>query len=119
MAKPSRRVLDHSLVRSHRSVIRSLRTARFARALSCAHSFVRSLAHSLTLSRAHAKEIHVYELNASLSYSFNPLWIRAKVQCSNLRVNKNGAVSAFLHPIKNSYFLVDDEIIVFYSKAEE
>ena len=35
----------HSSVRSHRSLIRLLRTARFARAL---RSFVRSLAHSLT-----------------------------------------------------------------------
>ena len=40
-------VLGHSLVRllvrSHRSLVRSLRTARFARALRCAHSFARSL----------------------------------------------------------------------------
>ena len=45
------RVLGHSLVRSlvrsHRSLIRWLRTARFARALRCAHSFARSLTHSL------------------------------------------------------------------------
>jgi len=32
-----------SSVRSHRSLIRLLRTARFARALRCAHSFARSL----------------------------------------------------------------------------
>ena len=37
-----------SLVRSHRSLIRLLHTARFARALRCAHSFARSLTHSLT-----------------------------------------------------------------------
>ena len=30
-------------VRSHRSLVRMLRTARFARALRCAHSFARSL----------------------------------------------------------------------------
>ena len=40
-------VLGHSLVRSlvpsHRSLVRLLRTARFARALRCAHSFARSL----------------------------------------------------------------------------
>jgi len=49
--KSTRRVLGHSLlrslVRSHRSLIRLLRTARFARALRCAHSFARSLTHSL------------------------------------------------------------------------
>ena len=42
-------VLGHSLdrlfVRSHRSLVRLLRTARFARALRCAHSLTRSLAH--------------------------------------------------------------------------
>ena len=31
------------LTRSHRSLVRLLRTARFARALRCAHSFARSL----------------------------------------------------------------------------
>ena len=35
--------LVRSLVRSHRSLARLLRTARFARALRCAHSFARSL----------------------------------------------------------------------------
>ena len=35
--------LVRSLVRSHRSIVRLLRTARFARALRCAHSFARSL----------------------------------------------------------------------------
>ena len=39
--------LIRSLVRSHRSLVRLLRTARFARALRCAHSFARSLTHSL------------------------------------------------------------------------
>ena len=45
--KSTRRVLGHSILRSlilsHRSLIRLLRTARFARALRCAHSFARSL----------------------------------------------------------------------------
>ena len=63
--KSTRRVLGHSLVRSHRSLIRLLRTARFARTLRCAHS--------LTRSRAHGKAVYVDELNASISYSFNPL----------------------------------------------
>ena len=35
------------LARSHRSLICLLRTARFARALRCAHSFPGSLTHSL------------------------------------------------------------------------
>ena len=35
--------LVRSLIRSHRSIFRLLRTARFARALRCAHSFARSL----------------------------------------------------------------------------
>ena len=39
--------LNRLLVRSHRSLIRLLRTARFARALRCAHSFARLLTHSL------------------------------------------------------------------------
>ena len=42
--KSTHRVLGHSLVRSH---IRFLCTARFARALSCAHLFARSPTHSL------------------------------------------------------------------------
>ena len=37
-----------------------MRTARFAR--------------SLTRSRAHGKEVFVFELNASISCLFNPLW---------------------------------------------
>ena len=49
--KSTRRVLGHSLLRSlvrlHRSLIRLLRTARFARALRCAHSLARSLTRSL------------------------------------------------------------------------
>ena len=43
--------MGHSLIRSlipsHRSLIRSLRTAHFDRALRCAHSFARLLTHSL------------------------------------------------------------------------
>ena len=60
-----RRVQGHSLVRSlvrsHCSLIRLLRTARYARALRCAHSL------------AHGKDEYVYKLNASISYHFNPL----------------------------------------------
>ena len=68
------RVLGHSLVRllvrSHRSLIHLLRTARFAHALRCAHSFARSLAHFLT--------------NASTSYSFNPLCIDRSHSVTNI-----------------------------------
>ena len=47
--KSTHRVLGHSLVRSlvHRTFIRCLRTTRFRFRFRCAHSFVRSLAHSL------------------------------------------------------------------------
>ena len=61
--KSMRRVLGHSLVRSlvhsHRTLIRLLRTARFARPLS--------------RTGTHGKEIFVHELNALISCSFNPL----------------------------------------------
>jgi len=71
-----RRILGHSLlrslVRSHHSLIRLLRTAH-SFACSALRSFVRSLAHS----GAHGKEVYVYELNASISYSFSPLCINA------------------------------------------
>ena len=44
-------VLGHMLIRSlnrlHHSLIRSLRTARFASVLRCPHSFIRSLTHEL------------------------------------------------------------------------
>ena len=36
-------------------------------------ALIRSLARSLAHSGAHGKEVLVYELNASISYSFNPL----------------------------------------------
>ena len=58
--------LAHSLVRSHRSLIRLFRTARSA-------ALIRSLARSLTRSGAHGKEVFVYELNASISYNLGPL----------------------------------------------
>ena len=41
-------LLVHLLDCSHRSLVCLLRTARFARALRCTHSFARSLTHSLT-----------------------------------------------------------------------
>ena len=66
--KWTRRSLGHSLLRSlvpsYRSLICLLRTALFARVLHCAHSLARSLAHAVA-----------YELNVSISCSFNPLGI--------------------------------------------
>ena len=85
--KSTRKVLGHSLlrsiVRSHRSLIRLLRTARLARALPCTHLFVRSLAHP----HAHGNEVHVYRLYVSILYSINPLWggfrVRARTNGSS------------------------------------
>ena len=37
-------------------------------------SFVRSLARPFTRFRPHGKKVFAYELNASISISFNPLW---------------------------------------------
>ena len=71
------RVLGHlllrSLVCSLRSLICLLRTARFIRALRCAHSFACSLTHS----GAHVKEIFVFGMKASISYSF----IQLRIDC--------------------------------------
>ena len=65
--KSRRRVMGHSLfrslVRSHRSLIRELRTARFAHAL----------AHSLAPEKEGRG--NVFEMNASISYRFNPLCV--------------------------------------------
>ena len=67
-------VMSHSLirspVRSHRSLTRSLGTACFARAPQ--RSFARSLAHSLA-PEVLGTVVSVIEMNASISYSFNPL----------------------------------------------
>ena len=43
--------------------------ASFARSAA----FIHSLARSLTYSEAHRKEVFVYRMNASISYSFSPL----------------------------------------------
>ena len=43
IAKNTEYWATRSSVRSHRSLVRLLRTARFARALRCAHSFARLL----------------------------------------------------------------------------
>ena len=75
--------------RTHRRLIHLLRDTRFARALRCAplRSFVCSLARPFTHSRAHGKEVFVYEFNASISCSFNPLWVcMYECECVSLRV---------------------------------
>ena len=66
--KSTHRVLGYSLVRSHRTF------AFFALLASLARfpALIRSLAHPLTRTRAHGKEVFVYEFNASISCSFNP-----------------------------------------------
>ena len=43
--------------------------------IACSAALIRSLARSLALSRAHGKEVFIYELNASISYLLNPLCI--------------------------------------------
>ena len=69
---------NHPLTRSLAPLTRLLRTARLARALRCAHSLAHSLAPELM-----RKEDYVYELNASISFSFNPLCIVAMVEPSS------------------------------------
>ena len=92
--------LVRSLVHSHRSLIRLLRTARFADALRCALSFARSVAHSLTtelmgkrfmfthwMCRFHAISTHCALLSSVfahpslfLSLSLFPLFFRFRNQ---------------------------------------
>ena len=70
--KSTRKVLNyflfHLLVRLHPLLICLLCTAAFARALRCVHLF----SHSVALSQSHAGFVH--HMNASITYSFNPLW---------------------------------------------
>ena len=60
--------LVRSLVRSHGLFTRSALLASLARSAA----LIRLIARSITRSQAHRKEIYVFELNASISYSFNP-----------------------------------------------
>ena len=73
--KLTRQVLGHSLlcllVCSHHSLICLLCTARFTRALSCAHSFARSLTRSLWSSWE--RGFCLWNTRLSISYHFNPL----------------------------------------------
>ena len=67
--KLTRRGLGHLLIRSHHSF------ACFAllASLACSAALICSLARLITYSGAHGKDIFVYELNASISYSLNSL----------------------------------------------
>ena len=103
--------LLHSDVRSHRSLIRLLRTACFARALRCAHSFARtahsfacsallaslartaalicSLARSITHSGAHRKEVVFYFakcVNYSISCHCNQLCDRSSFRHTSVEI---------------------------------
>ena len=62
-------VLGHSLA----PLTHSLAPHCSLRSRAPLRSFVRSLARSLTHSGAHGKETYVFELNALISYCFNPL----------------------------------------------
>ena len=77
--KSTRRVLGHSLlrslVRSHRSLIHLLRTARFARARRRAHSFTDSLTHAL----AHGK-IDLFQRIECVNFIQFQSILRARVQ---------------------------------------
>ena len=64
----------HPLARSLTPHTHSLSPHCSLRSRAPLRSFVRSLARPFTRSRAHGKEVFVYELNASISCSFNPLW---------------------------------------------
>ena len=68
--KPTCKVLGYSLLHLF---------ARTAHSFACSAllaALIRSVARSLTRSRAHGKD--VYEVNASISYSFNPLCAAAE-----------------------------------------
>ena len=74
----TRRVLGHSLIRS---LIRLFHIDRFACVICYAHSFTCALPCLFTCSQSHAKEVYVYDLNASISNGFNP-------QCDVLPLSK-------------------------------
>ena len=67
---PFTRLLARSLALHTRSL--SPHCSLCSRALL--RSFVHSLTRPFTCFRAHGKKVFVYELNASISSSFNPLW---------------------------------------------
>merc|ERR1712002_165326 len=64
-----------SSVRSFARTAHSFACSALLASLARSAALIRSLARSLTHSGAHGKVVHVYELNASISYSFSPLWV--------------------------------------------
>ena len=71
--------------------------------LASSAALIRSLARSLAHFKAHGKETFVYKLNASISYSFNPLCVGPSVRnASSLMTTRRilcrvfGLVSTFL-----------------------
>ena len=71
--KSTRRVLVHLLLCSlfHSHLAHLPRSALLA-LLAHSAALIRSLACSITRFKARGKEVHVYQLNASISYSFHP-----------------------------------------------
>ena len=56
-----------------------------SRSFTCSAALIRSFAGSLTRSKAHEKEIYVYQFNAAISYHFNPLCSSAMTrECEKL-----------------------------------
>ena len=72
-----------SFIRSYRALIRLLHTAPFNRVLRCTHLLARSITRSLQSSWERGFQFFIYELNASISYHFNPLWMRPSDQSIN------------------------------------
>ena len=87
-------LLRRSLVLSHRSLIRVLRTGR------CAHWFARSLSLSLT-PELMGKWFFVYKLNASILYHFNPQ-CRAHENPSGKGISRHSLRARFL----KSYIII-------------
>ena len=69
----------HSFTRSFTRTAHSFTFSALLCSRAPMRSFICPLARPFTCSRAHGKEVFAYELNASISCSFNPLW--AARQC--------------------------------------
>ena len=102
--------LVRSLVRSHRSLVCLFRTARFARALRCAHSFTRLFAH-FAYSLARGKEVLLYEMKASRRlYTFSTqcgLTLEGVELASDSGVEREVShqVHVFFHVIQSHVFV--------------
>ena len=114
--KLTRRGLGHLLIRSHHSF------ACFAllASLACSAALICSLARLITYSGAHGKDIFVYELNASISYSLNSLHYYDSVgtddvwssACNNTAVRKLQLERRFVSLVFSYFRLIssDDSI---------